>query len=355
MNTVVDAYITQADTEIDSILVNNAYNANVLNTIYKIAGQQLTVEQRARFTALEPVNVPRDTNVSAYPNTTISFVDMIPEMSTNTLPHMYAQTLEAIANLSNVGGQSLIGMMRQERNAIKLQEIGIPLDNKIPNKLDDSSTKLLLSNGTVPTALFGIDVSGINGNPDNPVTTFTLPSNLLQENSVGDLISNCPMGYFDPNTETFKITESSSQVGQYPPIQEFLNLNNSANNTNLLGPNNNGTGPALQTVIPLSTGVNDGVNILQTGTTNAALGESLNNISLQPIVVVRAGPRLPSGLGTDIETDSPVVEGSLAGDEYTDLVPPTLNSAYNSSTLGCFKYTPEEAVPEVTRCNCDCW
>jgi hypothetical protein len=163
------------------------------------------------------------------------------------------------------------------------------------------------------------------------------------------------MGYFDPNTETFKITESSSQVGQYPPIQEFLNLNNSANNTNLLGPNNNGTGPALQTVIPLSTGVNDGVNILQTGTTNAALGESLNNISLQPIVVVRAGPRLPSGLGTDIETDSPVVEGSLAGDEYTDLVPPTLNSAYNSSTLGCFKYTPEEAVPEVTRCNCDCW
>jgi hypothetical protein len=355
MNTVVDAYITQADTEIDSILVNNAYNANVLNTIYKIAGQQLTVEQRARFTALEPVNVPRDTNVSTYPNTTISFVDMIPEMSTNTLPHMYAQTLEAISNLNNIGGQSLIGMMRQERNAIKLQEIGIPLDNKIPNKIDDSSTKLLLSNGTVPTALFGIDVSGINGNPDNPVTTFTLPSNLLQENSVGDLISNCPMGYFDPNTETFKITESSSQVGQYPPIQEFLNLNNSANNTNLLGPNNNGTGPALQTVIPLSTGVNDGVNILQTGTTNAALGESLNNISLQPIVVVRAGPRLPSGLGTDIETDSPVVEGSLAGDEYTDLVPPTLNSAYNSSTLGCFKYTPEEAVPEVTRCNCDCW
>lgn len=355
MNTVVDAYIVQANTEIESIQQNNTQNSFVLNTIYNVAGSQLTVEQRARFTALSLVTIPRDTNVSVYPNTTISFVDSIPEMALNTMPHMYAQTLEAIANLNNIGGQSLIGFMRQERNAIKLQEIGVPLDNKIPNKLDDSTTKLLLSNGTVPTALTGIAVNGINGNLVSPTTIYTIPSNLLQENSVGDLISNCPMGYFDPNTETFKITQSATEVGQYVPIQEILNLNNSSpNNTNLLGPNNNGTGPALQTVIPISTGLNDGTNILQTGTTNLGLGQN-DNISLQPIVVVRAGPRLPMGIGQDIETDSPNVPGSLAGNEYTDLVPPTLNSAYNASTLGCFKYTPEEAVPEVTKCNCDCW
>jgi hypothetical protein len=355
MNAVIDDYITQANDEILAIQQNNEKNATILNKLYNIAGAQLTVEQRARFTALAPVSIPRDTGISVYPTTTISFVDTIPELSTNTLPHMYAQTLEAIANLNNIGGQSLIGMMRQERNAIKLQEIGIPLDNKIPNTMDSSTMKLLLSNGTVPTALTGVEVVGINGNTDNPTTTYTLPSNLLQENSVGDLISNCPMGYFDPNTETFKITDSASPVGQYVPIQEILNLSNaSSNNVNLLGPSNNGTGPALQTVVPLSTGLNDGTNILQTGSTNVGLGES-NNISLQPIVVVRAGPRLPSGLGKDIETDAPNVNGSLAGNEYTDLIPPTLNSAYNASTLGCFKYDPEEAVPEVTRCNCDSW
>lgn len=355
MNAVIDDYITQANDEILAIQQNNEKNATILNKLYNIAGAQLTVEQRARFTALAPVSIPRDTGISVYPTTTISFVDTIPELSTNTLPHMYAQTLEAIANLNNIGGQSLIGMMRQERNAIKLQEIGIPLDNKISNTMDSSTMKLLLSNGTVPTALTGVEVVGINGNVDSPTTTYTLPSNLLQENSVGDLISNCPMGYFDPNTETFKITDSASPVGQYVPIQEILNLSNtSSNNVNLLGPSNNGTGPALQTVVPLSTGLNDGTNILQSGSTNVGLGES-NNISLQPIVVVRAGPRLPSGLGKDIETDAPNVNGSLAGNEYTDLVPPTLNSAYNASTLGCFKYDPEEAVPEVTRCNCDSW
>lgn len=355
MNAVIDDYIIQANDEILAIQQKNEKNSTILNTLYKLAGAQLTVEQRARFAALEPVNIPRDTNVSVYPTTTISFVDTVPELSTNTLPHMYAQTLEAIANLNNIGGQSLIGMMRQERNAAKLQEIGIPLDNKIPNTMDTSTMKLLLSNGTVPTAITGIEVVGINGNIDNPTTTYTLPSNLLQENSVGDLISNCPMGYFDPNTETFKITDSASPVGQYLPIQEILNLSNTtSNNVNLLGPSNNGTGPALQTVVPLSTSLNDGINILQTGVTNAGLGEN-DNISLQQISVVRAGPRLPSGLGKDIETDAPNVNGSLAGNEYTDLVPPTLNSAYNASTLGCFKYDPEEAVPEVTRCNCDCW
>lgn len=356
MNNVVDDYITQANTEIAAINTTQTKVASTLNTMYNLAGQQLTVEQRARFTALQPVSIPRDTSISVYPGTIISFSNSINDLCTYTLPHMYAQTLEAIADLNTIGGQSLIASMRQERNAAKLQAIGITSDTTIPDTLDESTKKLLLSNGTVPTALTGVEVNGINGNNDSPTTTYTLPSNLLQENSVGALISNCPLGFYDPNTESFKVSDAISQVGQYPPIQEILNLNNTvASNKNLLGPNNDGTGPALQMPVPLSVNLQDGVNIFQTGTNDVGVGQNTSEINLQRIAIVRAGPKLVGGNGTDLPTDSPMVPGSLAGNENTDLIPTNLNTAYTASSLGCFNYTPEEAVAEVVRCNCDCW
>lgn len=356
MNTVVDAYITQANTEIADIYSKQPKNATLLNTIYNLAGQQLTVEQRARFTALALVSIPRDTSISVYPGTVIAYSNSIAELCTYTLPHMYAQTLEAITDLNTVGGQSIVAYMRQSRNAAKLQEIGISADTSISDTLDESTKKLLLSNGTVPTALTGVDVYGVNGNADNPVTTYTLPSNLLQENSVGTLISNCPLGFYDPNTESFKISDAISQVGQYPPIQEILNLNNNqSSNKNLLGPNYDGTGPALQVPVPLNINLQDGINIFQTGTNDVGIGQNTSDINLQPIAVVRAGPKLVIGNGTDLPTDSPMIPGSLAGSENTDLIPTNLNSAYTASSLGCFNYTPEEATAEVVKCNCDCW
>jgi hypothetical protein len=355
MNTVVDAYITQANTEISSIQTSNVNASNALNTIYYVAGQQLTVEQRARFTALPPVAIPRDTSEAVYPTTITNFVNSINELSKNTLPHMYTQTLESIADLTTVGGQNLLSLMRQERNAARLQEIGITLDNKIPDALDSKTVKLLSSNGTVPTGLFGIDISGVNGDPTNPVTTYTLPSNYLQKGDSGQTLSTCPMGFYDPNTESYKISNQVSQVGQYTVIDQILSLpKNSTNNTNLLGPEMNGTGPANQLPIPVTNQIDTGINIFQTGVEDLGINGAISSVALEPIAVVRAGPRLVSGVGSDLVTDSPMIPGSFAGSDVSDVIPPNLNAAYTSSTLGCFKYDVDEAIAEVVRCNCDC-
>jgi hypothetical protein len=156
---------------------------------------------------------------------------------------MEAQTLEAIADLSLVGGQSIIGLMRQERNQAKLQLAGITLDNEIPGELDPKLAQILLANGTVATGVKGIAVNGVNCNPDNPTTIFTAPACLVNVTDTNQLISPNPYGYIDPNSQTFLTTRSSTEIGQQSPISEILAapLYGSCS----LGPEDNGTGPAL--------------------------------------------------------------------------------------------------------------
>lgn len=151
-NSTVQGYIDQANNEIASIQSSNPTIASLLNTYYEQTGTALTLEQQARDLCFLPVPVPKDTTLSQFPTTLYSFIDTIPTYAINTEPHMYAQTLEAICDRSTVGGQSIIAMMRQERNQARLVEVGIPLDNNIPGQLDPMTTKLLIANGTVVTA-----------------------------------------------------------------------------------------------------------------------------------------------------------------------------------------------------------
>jgi hypothetical protein len=59
--------------------------------------------------------------------------------------------------------------------------------------------------------------------------------------------------------------------------------------------------------------------------------------------------------GSPVPVGKPVVLGSLAGSQYTNIVPPELNTLYTSNTLLPSTYSPQEALDEVIRCNCDCW
>ncbi len=248
MNAVVQGYINQANAEIANIRTLNPYLSRNLNSVYDAAGVQLKIEQRARFTGIPPVAVPRDDFINIYPTALSIFTDSVPYLAQDTRPHMYVQTLEAISNVNTVGGQSVIAMMRQERNAARLQEIGIELDNNIPGEYDPELAKLLISNGTVPVADEGLVVTGINGNVNNPTTTYTIPSVLAVPSPTnnGNTITPTPVGYYDPNTLTFKYTDATSNVGEFSPIQGIINLqNNTINNVNILGPDGNGTGPAM--------------------------------------------------------------------------------------------------------------
>lgn len=187
MNTVVQAYIDQANTEIAAIRENNSTTSLILNTYWNICGSQLKREQRTRYTALPPVAViapdsstivRKDYFLNSYPASLYTFTDSIPTLAQDTKPHMSAQTLEAIADLSIAGGQSIVALMRESRNKSRLLELGISLDNNILDELSTDQLTQLTTNGTLPN-----DPNGIQGE----CNSFTIPSwpvNLLSNNKI---------------------------------------------------------------------------------------------------------------------------------------------------------------------------
>lgn len=189
-NFTLQELINQANEELANIRQQNPAIANIINSAWLELGSQLNQELIARATCfqpplLEPLEGEDITPIGSYPTAQISFVDSVSDWALNTEPHMYAQTLEAIANLSTVGGQSLIGLMRESRNQARLSEIGIPLDNTIPDTFSNNRYADLIANGSIPpstlrTALGQPRPLGVYdpntddyliGNPGTPVTT----------------------------------------------------------------------------------------------------------------------------------------------------------------------------------------
>jgi len=227
MNTTVQNLIDQANAEIARIFATSLERSTVLNDAWNATGTQLTIEQRAREKGLQPpLATPREDVIATTPVTQTNFVDSISGYALNTKPNMYAQTLESISNLDTQGGQSIVALMREFRNQVRLAEAGIPIDNTIPATLNRKDTSILIANS---------------------------PSNFK------------PYGYYNPATENYIVNGSAVPVGK------------------------------------------------------------------------------------------PIVLGSLAGSQYTNIVPPELNTLYTSNTLLPSTYSPQEALDEVVRCNCDCW
>jgi hypothetical protein len=228
LNATVQNLIDQANAEISRIFATSLERSTALNDAWNATGTQLTIEQRARQKGLQPpLPTPRDPDIVATtPVTQTNFVDSISGYALNTKPNMYAQTLESIANLDTQGGQSIVALMREFRNQVRLAEAGIPIDNTIPSTLNRKETSILIANS---------------------------PSNFS------------PYGYYNPVNESYIVNGSAVPVGK------------------------------------------------------------------------------------------PIVLGSLAGSQYTNIVPPELNTLYTSNTLLPSTYSPQEALDEVVRCNCDCW
>lgn len=192
MNAVVQAYITQANDEIAQIqLVGNQSAVSALNGNWKATGLALRNEQRARYIAISPVPIPRDKRLSPYPVSLYTFVDSTSSFASDTAPHGAAQSLENISDLCTTGGQSLVAMMRQERNQIRLQEIGISLDNNIPSNIDSTVEKQLLLNGTIPNAVAGL--TSATGE------IYTLPAYSKPVLCDGTSIAPEPIFYYDPD------------------------------------------------------------------------------------------------------------------------------------------------------------
>ena len=185
-------YIAQANTEIASIYATRNTNSNVnsLNRAWTNTGTQLTSEQNARTIGLPALPSPRDDNIYPYPIIIYSMVEAIASYAKDTSPNMAAQTLEAIANLSNVTGQSLVGLMRAERNQERLIKVGITLDDNIIDVVPLPEQKELIANGTVANSS---------------------PATLQQYDSSTDTyFSPTPIGSYDPNTNQYLVNAPST-------------------------------------------------------------------------------------------------------------------------------------------------
>jgi hypothetical protein len=131
-NSAMTTYIAQANAEILAIYNANTAAATELNTLWIAVGTALTKESTIRATALS-------SSATSGIQTIYSFIDSMTGYAVDTEPLQSVQVLEAIANTSTIGGQALIALLREIRNAQRLGLAGLELDNNISNQLPVTS------------------------------------------------------------------------------------------------------------------------------------------------------------------------------------------------------------------------
>lgn len=119
--------IDNANNQIRQLQLDNPQLADMANKLYDFFGEMLAIEQNARDAALGDTS----TYQSGGTNEVYSFMDVLYSYSLDTKEYETAQFLENIADLNTVGGRSLIGSMREYRNAARLGLAGIELDNGV--------------------------------------------------------------------------------------------------------------------------------------------------------------------------------------------------------------------------------
>lgn len=325
MNTVVQFYIDEANTEIQAIVESSPTNfelAQLLNTNWYITGKALKQEQRARYISNSPVSVPWDQWIANYPTSIYTFVDAIPGLGGNTLPHMYAQTLENISDLNLVGGQSIIGLMRESRNQDRLNKAGLQLDNNLGNDLSPQDKTQLITNNTLPDAL-----DGVNG--------YTIPS--FTQNSV-------PASYYDPCLPGM-MCYNEIQYVEADPIAAILAAPPPEPEPE---PPPSPTGyepPPTPEIVPA------GTNVVVPDTSFPCEGQVVD-----PIYGAKPAPVATSliGTGSAVPCDPPP-DYVLGVNQVKQIIPPELDAEFTSSVLAPSAPTVQQAIDQVIKCNCDCW
>lgn len=122
--TTLPALIASANTEIASILSSNPDDSGKLNTLWESIGTKISDEISLRNSILG--NSEDGTNSDV-----LAFVNSIPLYAVETQEKMSADVLEKICDTSTLGGRSLMGLMRETRNAYRLSLIGGDLYNDI--------------------------------------------------------------------------------------------------------------------------------------------------------------------------------------------------------------------------------
>ena len=220
---------------------------------------------------------------------------------------MSAQTIEAITDMDTIGGQSMVGKMREERNQARLQELGVPLDNNIDNAMSPVDQRTVLANGTVSGALPESGIESPNGE------IYTIPSWPTNEEG-GAEIEPIPAGFYLPAEVAF-------------------------NNPDVYDQNDIATGEQT-------------VGFQPTDETQPGDIDTILNGDPNPI----ANPLIPAGPVIMIASpiDDIVIMEPPAEYNISNL-PSNLDPNYTSSTMMPSTLSIPKAIDHVIACNCDCW
>jgi hypothetical protein len=268
MNTVVQGYIDQANTEISSIQSSNTVAATALINTYNTFGTYLKKEQDARALAL-----PNIQDLTSQPSDVVVFVNSSSSFASDTTTFGASNVLNQIYNPSYLGGRSLIGGLREARNQARLSLAGATLDNDV--------------NGTAELQL--------------PRPNGSSLSDYIAEKPSQGFLSAYPL----------------------PPGEEI---------------------PPGYIVDP------DG-NIVPIGPENGYGNPPFDNWNLvKPVPDHTVGIDI---IDLPLYNGQPDVPGSFGGSPDSNLIPDNLSIIIAPSVQTIL--TPDQAIGEVTRCNCDCW
>ena len=186
--------IAQANTAISNIQNADSVRASSLNTLWRNLGKQLDIEQNARSQAL-----PSPTYFYSDRTTLYGFVDSLGSYASDTGPGQAAQVLEALADLTDMGGNALVASMREERNAKRLGLTGGVLDNDISDStveptVNNLGIPIVSGDSTIPGSLAGSAAVGLI--PQNldlfNISSAVSPSVTTPQQAVATIIAcNC--------------------------------------------------------------------------------------------------------------------------------------------------------------------
>lgn len=168
----VEALVTAANNEISRIASNNPRLCEQLNYYWNAIGNQLFIEQRAI-----PLCFPISTSVPELISDSdfTSFVRQLEGYAQRTSGGEEAPTLEAISDLTLIGGQSLVASLREARNASRVGLMGGGLQNNVPTEIDvcSASATATVVGGTITSVAVTSASTGYTAS--NPPTITVYP------------------------------------------------------------------------------------------------------------------------------------------------------------------------------------
>jgi hypothetical protein len=152
--------IDDANSEISAINSTKSEFVQPLNTYWNYIGNQLLAEQRSI-----PLAIPQMTEITAtYDRHDFqTFVQSLETYAQQNTPGDSGSVLAGISDLTTLGGQSLVGSMREARNAQRLNWSGVPPENDIPNAIDINSASAIAtldSSGSIVSVTMTNNSSG---------------------------------------------------------------------------------------------------------------------------------------------------------------------------------------------------